>query len=87
MCFCEKERILKTWKREDNDIISLFERILTCRSYRHVIDILKHHHWVTRQVIYELRTQAMRIRPTRARLNYPTFRREVSHFRFHNPGW
>ena len=75
-----REKLLKisqVWTREDNPTIPLLERVLTCDSYRHVIDILKHHHWVTRQVIYELRTQS--------RNNVP-MSHEISHYNFHNPG-
>ena len=50
--------ISKVWTREDNDIIPLLERVLTCDSYRQLVQLLRRHHWVTRQVIYELRTQA-----------------------------
>ena len=51
-------KISQVWTGEDNDIIPLLERVLTCRSYRHVVQLLRRHPWVTRQVIYELRTLA-----------------------------
>ena len=53
-------KISQVWTREDNDIIPLLERVLTCRSYRHVVQLLRRHHWIARQVIYELRTRGQK---------------------------
>ena len=80
LCREKKFHISKTWTREENPLIPLLERILTCHSYRHVAQLLRRHNWVTRQAIYALRTQA--------RLNtyYPEYH-ETSHYRFHNPGY
>ena len=75
-----REKLLKisqVWTREDNDLIPLLERVLTCGSYHQVVQLLRRYHWVTRQVIYELRTLA--------RNNVP-MSHEISHYNFHNPG-
>ena len=61
----------------DNPTLPLLEAVLACDSYRQVVDILKHHHWIARQVIYELRTQARGQVP---------ISHEISHCNFHNPG-
>ena len=79
LCREKLMKISQVWTREDNDIIPLLERVLTCRSYRHVVQLLRRHHWVTRQVIYELRTLA------RNNTYYP-LSHEISHYNFHNPG-
>ena len=67
--------ISKVWTREENPLIPLLERILTCHSYRHVVQLLRRHHWVTRQAIYELRRQA------RINTYYPVYH-EISLYNF-----
>ena len=71
--------ISKVWTRKENALIPLLERVLTCQSYRHVVQLLRHHHWVDKQAIYELRTLA------RINTYYPV-PHEISHSNFHNPG-
>ena len=61
----------------DNPTLPLLEAVLACDSYRQVVQLLRRHHWIARQVIYELRTQV--------RINVP-MSHEISHYNFHNPG-
>ena len=72
--------LCQDWTTE-NPTLPLLETVLPCDSYRQVVDILKHHHWVARQVIYELRTQAI----LQAGIKVP-MSHEMSHYNFHNPG-
>ena len=71
--------ISKVWTREENPLIPLLERVLMCHSYRHVVKLLRRHHWVDRQAIYELRTLA------RINFYYPMYH-EMFYYNFHNPG-
>ena len=54
LCREKKSKVSKVWKREENPLIPLLERVLTCRSYRYVVQLLRRHHWITRQVIYPI---------------------------------
>ena len=62
----------------DNILIPLLENIiLTCDSYRHVVVLLRRHHWTTRQVIYQLRTRA------RIHAFHPGYVKDEHVYRFH----
>ena len=67
--------------RDENPTLPLLEAVLACDSYRQVVDILKRHPWIERQVIYELRTQAL----LQAGIKIP-MSHEISQYNFHNPG-
>ena len=67
--------------RDDNPTQPLLEGVLACDSYRQVVQLLRRHHWIARQVIYELRTQAI----LQAGIKVP-MSHEISHYNFHNTG-
>ena len=79
LCLKKLMAISRVWTREDNPLIPLLERVLTCGSYRHVVQLLRRHHWVDRQAIYDLRTLA------RINTDY-LMSHEISHYNFRNPG-
>ena len=58
LCQGKKSHISKSWTREENPLIPLLECIRTCHIFHYVVRILRRHHWVTRQAIYALRTEA-----------------------------
>lgn len=78
---CKDKLLVLLLRREENSLIPLLEKILTCYSYRQVITLLRRHHWTTRQVIFELRKEARR------RSHYPitSVLKDQYLWRFHNP--
>ena len=78
LCREEWLELCQDWNgRDDNPTLPLLEAVLACDNYRQVVQLLRHHHWIARQVIYELRTQARGKVP---------MSHEMSHYNFHNPG-